>query len=557
MTMRPEWVRGTLTSLIDKSENVVRSPIWGALLHYLVIPLLVPGAVVGLALLTRFARKVLFHYRQRGYPPIVIRATTDEYSIALAAKLSAHLVQEKLAADIVIPPGGGPSERPYPIEGLANPTWFAGLIRLVLAAQPTFNVHLQFLRQKIQDRAENHKAIVRITRTPGDRVLAADLLESHDEGELVHDVASLVIFTVRQDRKVLRHTPRWERWNQDIRAYSSYRKALELERQIKHRKALDMYSEATRYDPANFLVTARKAALLELMKAPSKAVNAYRTCKELWPETIEVTYRLAAAYSNMQNYELANEALDDIERRLRLPALWRAWAGTWTHSPGNAGERRYWRSWLRRKPLFFGLSKRTVYIKAARMARLARDMAMQVEKSTDAEAVSVLLTEARTETLSLLQTAARRTTRGQASVHVRLFHPACGAQGWSTSWHDDSWHGPNEAEDFDMRPVEKVRSKRKIGWLAHYNAAIFFSLALDLAQTHLPGGYHLSHWKTDCARAAIRELGYVKRDPRNELEPDWYRKDPGLDPLRNYMQQHGPRWAEFVGLKSNPKKTSR
>jgi tetratricopeptide (TPR) repeat protein len=512
---------------------------WQGLLHHVIVPLAIPIAIIIAALAARAGRVITFRTRQHGFPPIVIRADSDSRSRGFAAELSAYLIGEKLGSAIVIPPGG-PGQRAYPIESFANPGWFAALVRIVLAAERTFDVYVRY-SLGMTNSVPSYSAIVRVTKAPRDGVLAADLIIRDTRDQLVHDVACLVIHSVRQEGTVVRCTPRWERWNVDSRAYSSYLSALKLERQgsLQRPQALANYDKAIHYDPGNFVITTRKAALLEVMGKPREAAEVYSSCQELWPEAIEVTYRLAAAYSNSEDYERASEALNETNRKLRLSRLWRALIRTWLHAPHNAGERRYWRSWLRHRPVIFGMSRRLVFRHATKIAQLARDFAKAADDGKDAKEISALLLKV-----------SGRTTRGKGRADTRLFHPDHARRLHRHVPHEHDWHLEDEAsEDFNMRPAALVRPRRRIGWLAHYNAAIFFSLALKLPDNMVPLGYEPKDWQVDCARAAIRELAYAKRDPRNELEPDWYRKDPGLSALGQYMVKNGKRWAAFVGIR--------
>jgi hypothetical protein len=273
------------------------------------------------------------------------------------------------------------------------------------------------------------------------------------------------------------------------------------------------------------------------MGNPHEAAELYRTSKELWPETIETTYRLAAAYANGNRYALANQALDEIRGRLQLIALYWAWIRTWRPTHWNIGERRYWASWIFRNPVIFGVSKRKVYLRAAEIAKLARKMEALARGDQNQQETPI----------ALLKKVTNCTTRTRTwTVYARQFHPDVKLAERFSRRHLYSWHEADSA-DFNMDPAIKVRLKRRIGWLAHYNAAIFFSFAIGL-KSGLPQEYDIAFWRMDCARAAIRELGHVKRDPKNELEPDWYRRDPGLKFLRVYMREFGPRWSEFVGL---------
>ncbi len=531
--------------------------------HYLVIPLAVPCAIVLAAVCARLVRVLIFRIRQRGFPPIVIHAKATPEGDALAAGLSAYLVQDKLGTDIVIPPGGGPVQQAYPIENMPSPGWLAAVMRIVIATEPSFQVALSSVTfSRPGTNSHTCEATVRITKAPRNRLISSDVVRRDTLENLVHDIAVLVIHSVRQDPQVTLHTPRWEQWSSDIRAYSAYRTALQLERagRATQEQALRQYDKAIRLDPANFMITTRKAALLELMRKPDLASGTYRTCKELWPEAIEVAYRLAASYSNnaarfareqspssseaaIAQYMQADEVLDEVIRRLGRVRLWRSWRRTWRHTPRNVGEARYWLSWLRRRPVVFGLSKRLAYVTAAKIAKNAHAVSRLCNgKQAGSDEVS-----------RLLERMARLTTRGRGSAVDRLFQSPAGGTTISSSG-----RAAIDGADLDMRPAMRVKQKRRVGWLAHYNAAIFFSVALDLPKCYVPQDYlvvggsadnrDVDRWKMDCARAAIRELAYAKRDPRNHLEPDWYRRDPGLAPLGRYMGEHGRNWGMFVGV---------
>lgn len=155
----------------------------------------------------------------------------------------------------------------------------------------------------------------------------------------------------------------------------------------------------------------------------------------------------------------------------------------------------------------------------------------------------------------VIRWASRRTP---IPAYIRLFHPERLAtrkrqhKARRSSSHSAGWHKSKDDHDLVMYPLKsppiprRFRPRKRIGWLAHYNAACFYSLALQLKQGRLPFDYKIGAWKTDCTRAAIRELGHVRRDPLNRLEPEWYRSDPELQPLTDCVKR--TRWAKLVGL---------
>jgi hypothetical protein len=115
-----------------------------------------------------------------------------------------------------------------------------------------------------------------------------------------------------------------------------------------------------------------------------------------------------------------------------------------------------------------------------------------------------------------------------------------------------------EFDDLSRIPAVSGHHRRGIGWLALYNAACFFSVAIELPQKRpdlLPEFYTkdpkvtwttaVNYWKDDCARAAIRELGALVRHPQHALEPDWLVSDKDLAPLRE--SPIGEEWTGFIG----------
>jgi tetratricopeptide (TPR) repeat protein len=510
--------------------------------HEVLIPLALPATLLALALVLRLARISWFRYKQAGFPPVLIRAADDAESAAFAARLSAYLAQDTPGADIVIPPGGRGGESAYPVGGLNNTAgWLSMAIRIVLAAERVFEVHVESGAIDLAGKAA-HRAIVRTTRTPGNRVVAAATIEEESERELVHRAGCLIIHSIRQTRSVLRHTPRWERWSPELKGYLEYRDALDHERRGRraYTRALSKYNEAVHNEPGNFVISMRKAALLEVMGKYGQAAQVYRACHELWPENIEAAYRLAAAHSNSRDYAEAREVLIRLRRTLRRRSVWFAWART-LMKRRSAGEQRYWRDLLRRRPIIFGTSKRALFANAVRVAMAARE----IDELTLGYPNNSLAADPLKEVAKLV------TRREYSKPHIRLFHPDQRSK-YARAEHDHSLHNRDRDVNFAMYPfIQHARPKSRLGWLAHYNAAIFFSLALGLGTDKLPPGYSGEDWQVDCARAAIFELGYVKRDPRSELEADWYRTDPGLQRLREYSETHGTHWSGFVGLEKS------
>lgn len=518
--------------------------------HKVLIPLALPIFLVLLALLLRLSRMLWFRFKQVGFPPIIIRANNDSRSQAFVARLEEYLARDAPGPAVIIPPGGGAAPPPVPVEQLYNrANWVAALTRIVLAQEPTFDVHID-LHESAQNTTDTltNPVTVRITRMPGGRILAADSMQLKSETDLIKAAGCFIIHSIRQENRVMQHTPRWERWGPDIRGYAAYRRALDYERNDQMNRAVDSYDEAIHYESGNFAVSIRKASLFELGARFGDAAKVYRTCNELWPEHLETAYRLAASYANNKDSGSCERVLNDVKKRLQPWVIWSQYGRTWLLTRWNIGERHYWRSWIRRHPPIFGSNRRHelyMTVLVADQLRIMGSIAFS-EDATPGKGVEIE---------KLLTRVASLTTRGSfRSCYAQLFHPECRGSGRRSS-HNHSWHNNDDDRDLVIHSAPSslgsrlVKPRRRIGWLAHYNAACLFSLALKIKETDLPPGYDvLEDWKIDCARAAIRELGCVRRDPHSELEPQWYRNDPALQPLRAYPR--AARWAEFVGCDS-------
>jgi hypothetical protein len=535
-----------------------------------ILPLVLPTVLVLLAVTVRFVRILRFRFKQDGFPPIVIHAADDIRSRAFAAQLSEYLAQEAPGPTVIIPPGSGAPQAPVSVE-LSHPGgWLAALSRLAFSREPTFDVHVERPATPDRETSPRYQVIIRITRVPGNSVLAASSLDIENETGLIERAGCLVIHSIRQQPGALRHTPRWERWSQDIEGYYLYRRALDRERHGERGAALDGYDQALRYEPGSFLITVRQAALLEGMGEFKKASETYHTCYELWPQHIESAYRLAASYANGKDVGASQEVLNNIQKRLKHRILWEEWAKTWLLTRWNVGERHYWRSLSRRRPPIFGSSNRYHFHTAAQVGTQVRGISLLVFSESSHDKAGVVTSDAAVtgEIDRLVGELANLTTRGPLikwtprrafiSPYIRLFHSEMLAsrnerqQARRSSCHSAKWHEPRDDEDLVMYSLKsppiprQFRGRKRIGWLAHYNAACFYSLALLLERNQLPFGYQIEEWKIDCTRAAIRELGHVRRDPLNRLEPEWYRSDPQLQPLTDRVK--GTRWAKLVGL---------
>ena len=501
---------------------------------------------LGLVLAVALTHAVSFFWyrlQQRGQRPLVVQLRTNYDGTrqaadpALDARLLAYLAADGQGA-YVIAPGAGTSAAPVvPAEALQPAdSWMAAVLHLALAREPAFRVDVAW--RAADGTNARHEAAVRVSRIPGGRIVASDSFYEATEDLLVEAVGCFCIIFLRRQPRFLRHTPRWEGWGQDISGYRAYRRGLECQRQSQYESALECFHEAARREPGNLLVRLHTAALYELNHKYSKAADLYEKCLTLWPEHIETAYRLGNAHKNVPNPpdpDFLVARLSDIKDALRLSKVARRWTQSCMPGHWNPGERKYWRSWVR-IPLPGRISKRSEFINAIAVGEILARLAPLSADHSDANAPVV------TKMMSQLAKDILRDGDGDASPTVRLLHPE-----WSTAQrekHSAAWDAENAG--VPRIPVSQHRYHRsKIGWLALYNAACFFSLAIQLDPRDLPDGFDAT-WGDDCARAAIRELGVLVRSPLNALDPDWFGKDPDLAPLLDHPI--GKAWASFVGL---------
>ncbi|MGH3913792.1 MAG: hypothetical protein ACRDTC_10345 [Pseudonocardiaceae bacterium] len=514
-----------------------------------------------LFLLSRLLSWVWYRVRQRGRVPVMIRATrisgmdANRGDEVLSARLSAYFGEEDPGLHVVLPGSGDVAGPTVAAEDPDSPSGWATLLRLALAVQPAYKLDVTYEMDK------NRRASVQLARVPGNRILASKVFdeqefEGSDEHAVVEAVGCFAIQNLRQQWSIRRRTPRWERWSAQISGYRAYRRALIFEHRDDFPRALREYDTAIRYEPANFIVAVHRAALLELMGEYGEAVKAYRTANELWPEHIETAYRFHANCCNwrekgVERFDEADSVLADITRSLTFFALLKKWSRTLIPSRWNPGERRYWASWFRIFPLE-DANKRHHYLMAIEVSTVTKKITRALEDGA-------LSDEERREYFSqALDSLAKLIAKSSKDAAViRLFHPEkLGNKKVQHSvGHDPRWYHPqidDEGRVFDAAADGIYRNPKRdgIGWLAHYNAACFFSIALKIPNVEsLPPGFTLENWRTDCARAALRELRHATRDPRNMVKAEWYSKDPDLQPLREQLT--GSRWQRFAGIVSN------
>ncbi len=558
----------------------------------IIAPLQLAIAVLIVLLVVATVSRVVNRLARRGGTPVVFSASAvhghaahahDEASIdrqqhdeeekALVARVRQYSTKDSGIVSVHSPGGAeaaGPgvsAREPHATpEGLMS-----SLMTIPVGGRRAYNVHIQLLdapnhRVHASSRhPEPLRAGVEIVLEPKDRVIASFVAEKRCEDDLVEEIGCLCCQHIGNEREFLRRTPRWERWNPNGQAYRSYRKGLEAEQRALGfecgkkdrylRKALHLYDDGIRREPGNLLLHSRKGQLYELMATESrvsagplgespeerynKAIYEYGHSRELWPERIEDTYRLAVAMSNyldiMHEPQKAEEValLDEVGRDLRYPALLKNLLRTCLPWRWNTGERQYWESWLKsdsRGGLGIGHRRRHHYLAAVAMVRCLAQL-KRLKRSIDANesyaGPNGPLQEVDAQNLERIldefveQISRERPRHSDGRVEV----------------------APHAGHPYLKRRFAGRVHKRGLGWLAHFNAACFFSLLMEFGER----SGDPERWKRDCEQAAVYQLGLVVRDPTANIKPLWMENDPDLKPLR----ESGTEWAEFAGQSSH------
>jgi hypothetical protein len=335
--------------------------------------------------------------------------------------------------------------------------------------------------------------------------------------------------------------------------------------------AADSFALAGRMDPANLLPALAQAAILELSKTSSQALPLYKACREQWQEQVEIAYRIAAhdprhdkSIALLRQQDVLHWLRDSQRNTVMVLDRWqiaRMWLRTWLPVHWAPGERRYWFSWFKpehpRAPWISLRTKRREYLTATSAVLIAAAMWKVAETSETLEGLAAdadndqqraVVGRLFVELDLVLNDGGGRDSDDSLhrvpvySALLRLFHPDPSQQ---------RKRRPEIAEkDIPKRHVHdglpmgealpptgtphgtRVRPAKRIGWLAHFNAACCFSLAMGLPAAIRPWRCDDPTWREDCCRAALRELTKVLRHPYSQLDTSWLWYDPDLDPLK-------------------------
>ena len=269
----------------------------------------------------------------------------------------------------------------------------------------------------------------------------------------------------------------------------------------------------------------------------------YRKCCTLWPEHIEVLYRLSTSYKEVAKGAGLAEItapMHEVRRQLSYRRLLRAWLRTWRPGHWNPGERRYWRSWISPRA-GDRANRRTSYLRAVAIAELVAELSFLIPQRNGAPSPGSALPPAREGQemagALLARLSALLLRPGRAPAAERLLRPR------RAQPRQPALAGPPLAAGYGGPHYHR----RSMGWLATFNAACFFSLAIWLPSQYLPDGFEPEEWCRCCAHASIHELGLIHRNPRNTLDPNWLARDLDLEPLR--QTELGQDWMAFIGLR--------
>jgi tetratricopeptide (TPR) repeat protein len=564
-------------------------------------------ALVVTALIVYLLSMLWYRLRYRRQIPIALHASpypagAENKDPAAADPDVKSLISELTEFISADPPGpvapGALESAGPPLSAIAfdnNSRWLAAMVSMVLARRPGYHVHLTPYRRAGNMPLRSVTATV-VDRARGE-VVAARTFDAYDAG-LTAKIGSFCIFQVRAERRVARWIPRWERWRSET-SYLAYREGQLLyahgvamleeaaertadgdaataeKRNDSAIQALEAAAEKYRTacvaDLGNLQPRLARAAILELLGDRVEATNLYRGCRNLWPENIEISYRLVVAdqaeqfasrspghsprsapatgerarLSLPQSAEGsgarptptgdgargARAGVEGIRHSLRRIDIVRNWLRTWHPKRYNPGERGYWLSWFLpwnpRAPLTSLRTKRTEFLAAIEVAEQVFQLRTLLDGDSAGDPPSPR---------KLFDGVAQRVIGRDTYGAMWLLHPEQMGKDGPTNGdkHKSAWH---EVDGYDARPKPAQGPKARIGWLAHYNAACFLSLASRLTDEHRPWeGVSEVDWRSDCFRAALHELGRVIRDPYNALEPGWLDKDLDLEPMRKALE---------------------
>ncbi|HEX5406290.1 MAG TPA: hypothetical protein VFX16_28780 [Pseudonocardiaceae bacterium] len=441
-------------------------------------------------------------------PSNVLQGEEDQQSFSdiFIGMMRAYIAEDIQYVWTLVPGAPRLSTPEIPAESPGSTgNWLTSIRSIIFVPPRTYRIVVTRLE------SEPLRVAVQVLKKPGNGVIAAATFQAITTDELVTKVGGYCVEQVQQQRRILRRTPRWEQWA-NRGGYAHFREALVLERTGDQKKALEKYRMAGSLSLGNVTIALRRASILEQQKRHVEAIQVYHYTQILWPESIESTYRYAAACSNLrdptlQSYVEANRSLEEIRQRLRRHALTGLYLRTWLPNRRNSGERAYWLSWLR--------PWRFEHIGPFTRRTKRRDFSYAIDV-----AVHVVAIVEHTQAKKLPNQGKLPDTRSISLQH-------------------------------HLTAVQRLLSHKRIGWLAHYNGACFYSLCSQLNPNCFSSDLTDDEWKQHQIDCALKELGTILRDPLNELDPAWVLIDPDMEGLRDSATAN--HWATFLGIRFDEK----
>jgi len=445
-----------------------------------------------------------------------------------------------------------PAATPWPPQR----RWSDALIDLVLPQKrAAYNIYVTPQNSNVRLSAN-----VMVVKAPEQWIEASRTFDAENIDELVLQIGGFCMECVQLQPPFLRRTPRWEHWG-SRGGYALFRQALWFQDKKRYSEAYDSYEKASELSLGNIRLAVYRASLYELEENYDKAALIYDALHCLWKQNIEVAYRAAAARVNRahqlfeertrssfdagyfpeelahatgkhkagiageenttragrpppvkhRELELIGDAqryLEKVNKDLRYAHVFWRWLKTWLPRRRDIGERRYWASWLRRdtfrQPLMLlRRSKRYEYLCAVKIALEANRLLEFLIRS--------------------------KLDKGSAAFNVSSSFGA----------------------------VSRLIRKKRIGWLANWTAACYFSRAAQSAEVKSPpeslwrkqeskvrmkwsvgllAGAKAESWRQFCEEMAIGEIGRVLRNPCHQLNIELLTKDPDMKPLRDALK---------------------
>jgi hypothetical protein len=159
------------------------------------VPLILALGLVVIVTITHFVSWLWYLLQQRGRRPLVVavgpgreRVEDSVDPAVLNDNLLAYLAADARGSYVIAPGAGGPAA-PRVITEALEPShgWQAAALRFAVARQPSFLVSIAWYVAHNEQPWKYH-AVVRISRTPGDRIMASGSFDGQSEEDIIETV---------------------------------------------------------------------------------------------------------------------------------------------------------------------------------------------------------------------------------------------------------------------------------------------------------------------------------------------------------------------------------